>query len=399
MRISKKHDGGFTLIEMIFVLIIASFMTVAVISAYLNTQESLRSINTKEKMEIIMDAMAAFAARNYRIPCPADPTGAGPEPAGAERGSGANGANIPAGCNGTDAEGIVPYRTIGLSEADVRDGWDRLITYEVSPAFTRDPEDPDTSVHYACRTREWIEGVNYREEGAGFDLLNPNDDTTNVSWFENKVTVSPTEERLYGRNVNPQKARFCCTGEDRGEDIRICLNDACTNIIPQFGRTSIFTISNLLRTRFREAYQEADILADHFKNHDEDGELPDLVTFLDELTMRVPLDIATPAAAEPYYSIEAQYVPEFRNTTGVAYVLISHGNNGVGAFTGDASASARFDGPAGTREQDNGNVANKNVYALEKDDTAGNNFYDDIVRWQTQDQVLARLKRDSCAVP
>ena len=38
-------------------------------------------------------------------------------------------------CGIYQSDGIVPFRTLNLSEHDARDGWDRFMTYKISPVL------------------------------------------------------------------------------------------------------------------------------------------------------------------------------------------------------------------------------------------------------------------------
>lgn len=322
-----KKDAGFTIPELVIVLLIMGFVAVSALSVFLKTRDSIRIRTTEKRMEVVQDALAAFASRNYRIPCPANPAATGPEPFGTERGSGANGAAIPAACAGINREGIVPFSTLGLTAEEVRDGWDRYITYQVSEAYTADPEDfvnlvlnavpsgnPPVPVHARCRNTDWIEA---------------------------------------GRNIAPQKAVFCCTGANLGTDTQICLdnNIACNN--PAWP---------LPRDPNGANYADAN-------------------TF--DVTMPIPLTRA-------YLN---------NNYVAIAYALISHGENGAGAFMVDGTANRFFPGQGGTLEQQNYNNTQQNVWALERAEGTAATYFDDIVRWETQAQMLGRLRRESCLSP
>ena len=76
-----------------------------------------------------------------------------------------------------------------------------------------------------------------------------------------------------------------------------------------------------------------------------------------------------------------------------AYVLISHGKNGFGAFIFN-SASPRA-ASAGVDEQENAN--NDRLY-IDRPLNAQLPF-DDIVFWRTQEQVMAETNNDTCARP
>ncbi len=180
---NKDKNAGFTLIELGVVLIIVGIVIGFLMHLILPNLERMRVVSTQEKLEKVVDRLAAFALKNNRLPCPARPDGSGTEPFGYEFGSGANGANPNTTCFGSDVEGIIPFMTLGITQEDVTDGWDRLITYRISPVFSLNTDtvggglDPAeyNNVHLACR---------------------------NIHWYAQTASASV--------NLNPAKARFCC---------------------------------------------------------------------------------------------------------------------------------------------------------------------------------------------
>ena len=83
------------------------------------------------------------------------------------------------------------------------------------------------------------------------------------------------------------------------------------------------------------------------------------------------------------------------------YAVISHGKTGFGAFLdGGGRTVAQGASEAVNATLNNGSVVNDQViYDLRHDSSNDNTFYDDIVHWQTQSNLMARLRRDSCALP
>ena len=91
----------------------------------LNAQIKRSSLlKTKENQEYTLHALAAFVEKNRRFPCPADPQIMG-------QGYGISRLT----CTGQTAEGIIPFRTLGISERYARDGFKRLMTYAVDPGL------------------------------------------------------------------------------------------------------------------------------------------------------------------------------------------------------------------------------------------------------------------------
>lgn len=187
----KAGERGIALVWVAAVLVAVGLFSAGVLSLLRPIDYEKQEKTTEQNMRQILYALSAYAQKNSRLPCPADPDRtSGPEPFGAERGSGASG-NSYGDCTGADVLGIVPFRTLGLSERDIRDGWRNFITYRMSAAFeTFDPTEPPghyPQVHEICREKDvWV-----------FPAGNPPDKA----------------------NVNPQKAIFCCGGAEAGFDV------------------------------------------------------------------------------------------------------------------------------------------------------------------------------------
>ena len=125
-----SRAAGFTLVEIVVVLLIvsvligmAAVMTRGVVAA------QKRSL-TAARLSTVDAALTQFVAQQRRLPCPANGTlAASANNAGVE--------DVTAGtCTGNQANGVVPWRTLGLSETDATDGWERRLTYRVDPLLT-----------------------------------------------------------------------------------------------------------------------------------------------------------------------------------------------------------------------------------------------------------------------
>lgn len=134
----QSSQDGFTLIETaISVLIIAIILTMGMISLPIYLNKLDRSDNY-ERMDKVARAISIFSQRHNRVPCPADPRNAGPEPYGTERGAGATGlANIDTGVcfqygQPDRRTGILPFITLGLEEDEAKDTYGNFFTYKVS---------------------------------------------------------------------------------------------------------------------------------------------------------------------------------------------------------------------------------------------------------------------------
>jgi hypothetical protein len=77
-----------------------------------------------------------------------------------------------------------------------------------------------------------------------------------------------------------------------------------------------------------------------------------------------------------------------------AIVLVSHGHNGVGAFV----PAGRIAGNVGNNEAANRD-GDRTYVAADYNKSPGANYFDDIVMWRTQDQLMSAFGRDNCSRP
>lgn len=127
---SPVRDAGFTLIEMAIVLVIIGFAAAMLLTAGSAMLDVQKRKAVRTQLDTIDNAMARFVAVNKRLPCPAD----GISPTGS---SGAGMEAVLAGvCSPANQQrGVVPWVSLGLSEADILDPWNGRIMYRVDPAL------------------------------------------------------------------------------------------------------------------------------------------------------------------------------------------------------------------------------------------------------------------------
>lgn len=120
--------GGFTLIELAIVLTILGLLLGGGSMLLKPMMDNNKRNETKARLKVIEDALAVYAANNQDLPCPSNPAlGAGAAANGLEATPGS------AACTGTTvSSGGVPWRSLGLSESDVLDGWGRRISYAIT---------------------------------------------------------------------------------------------------------------------------------------------------------------------------------------------------------------------------------------------------------------------------
>lgn len=139
-RFRTRRDQGFTLVEIAVVLIIAAIMIAMAAILFRGINAGQKRALTASRLAGIDAALVQFVALQKRLPCPADGMLANTAAnAGAEMARDATGciAQVPSGLP-AQQNGVVPWRALGISEADASDGWDRRLTYRVSPLLAAD---------------------------------------------------------------------------------------------------------------------------------------------------------------------------------------------------------------------------------------------------------------------
>jgi prepilin-type N-terminal cleavage/methylation domain-containing protein len=135
----RKHEHGFTLIELAVVLLIVGLISGGLLSAWATQIVQQRINTTKANAETIKTALVNFVSRNNRLPCPAID---GLLPSAAAYGQEAT---TPGTCTGSAgigvapndaARGIVPWIAVGLSGESASDAYNNRFTYQITKAAT-----------------------------------------------------------------------------------------------------------------------------------------------------------------------------------------------------------------------------------------------------------------------
>ncbi|HSN22498.1 MAG TPA: prepilin-type N-terminal cleavage/methylation domain-containing protein, partial [Usitatibacter sp.] len=125
---------GFTLIEIVVVLFILGVVVAmaAALTTALTASQKLSTTTTR--LAAIDNAIVQFVMQTKRLPCPADGTLVSTDAnAGLETPR-----STSTGCTTNQAGGVVPWRTLGLTETDATDGWNHRLTYRIQPGLAAD---------------------------------------------------------------------------------------------------------------------------------------------------------------------------------------------------------------------------------------------------------------------
>jgi len=134
---ANRRQRAFSLVEMAVVLAIIGLLFFAFVGPTAVALQQRRAGETATKLTTVDTALALFVAQNYRLPCPAngtlDATNSAVTTAGFEQIN----VGITACTLTNQTSGIVPWKTIGLTLADVTDGWGNVMTYRVDESLIR----------------------------------------------------------------------------------------------------------------------------------------------------------------------------------------------------------------------------------------------------------------------
>jgi type II secretory pathway pseudopilin PulG len=168
---------GLSMLELSIVLALIAVISAMGMAAVPAMLESARRTATNNKLDALEDTLMAYRVANNRLPCPADASlpatdaNYGFEAANPGRCTGGSPA-----ANRTDAtnnvvEGAVPFRTLGIPEEFLVDGWGRRFAYAVNSNAT----DTDVMRHMAltdsCRISVRDAAGSDRTTGALYALV------------------------------------------------------------------------------------------------------------------------------------------------------------------------------------------------------------------------------------
>lgn len=319
MRSSLKSSAGFTLIELGMVMVVISFILGPIFS-YLTISRDKESYQTTiEKQRKITVALSNFAQQYGYLPCPSRTLAGGGTTDSPSIGTQARRCDTTA--TFSQRHGIVPFRTLGLNQDDVIDGYGNPFTYVVALSANRIPVNNPT---FASDTPLQVFPACYGSS------------TDTVPRYNKWGTASR------------HKKYFCCREEVQPLYVRRQGGPLAPNV----------DVTETQGTTYAWGF------------------------------FGPPYDLGA-APNENNVMSNLQYF---------AYVLVSHGKNGEGSYTIGRNGQKPWR-IAGSYEQDNGDSSNLVYHQRPANTNSDADYYDDIVVWRTQQQVIAETGSNSCASP
>ncbi|MBI1326634.1 MAG: prepilin-type N-terminal cleavage/methylation domain-containing protein [Alphaproteobacteria bacterium] len=393
----NKKEQGFTLMELAVGLLVASLIMAAGLAVYNAGKQQDAIMLTQQRMDRLTQVLAQYANANGRLPCPADPS-VDTVLFGWERGvnqarlsdthtprpaAGSTCALWDNDLSVTENVGIVPYLSLGLKDEDARDGWGRYFTYAVPPVLAQINDDTneatDTAalredegkVYLRCMTPEWVQ-LDETEAAAS-----------------NNAYDDPAD---FYNNINSIKAKFCCL--KGGYDSPYSDTD---DIVMHFTQTpGGYDESTLIdalhpRNADNEFYNSLrDGTENYFFSIAQDPADMDPVVEVPMTAPQGPIAGYAAAAARPYENLH-----RLQRMAVVAYVIVSHGKNGYGAYLANNAFDIYLPSARSVAEEEN---SDGDKFFVEGPAGGPAGRFDDIVIWRTQISLMADAGA-SCALP
>lgn len=339
MRSSFKSSAGFTLIELGMVLVILSLVIGPVFSYQTYKRDKDSYLITVQKQRKIATALSYFAQKHNYLPCPSR-TVAG---MGATDSRAIGLAAV--SCNSTTYPaqriGIVPFRTLGLTQDDIMDGYGNPFTYAVA------------------RSAHWMPG-NPEFTGATPRIFAP--------CYGTASSVAPKYQKWGTSSRN--KAFFCC-------NISNSVNHEMT----------IATPLNPLNPQMPPGI---------FYSFNTTSNADNIYDYMSEAFETVPAWNVSSSLLDREPTTEALLA---LRTQIAAYILISHGKNG---YRSQLLGTTNLRQMAMSGTTNRGEVRNSDSHVwvdYPVSTKAGSGYFDDIVLWRTREQVMSETGTNSCMVP
>lgn len=133
----QKKQNGFTLVELGMVLVVIGLITGAIFNYMSHSTKKENDFLTINKQQKIALALSNFAQSHGYLPCPSRTTSGSGTTDSPSIGEAAR------RCDSTTAHaqryGIVPFKTLGLSQSDIIDGYGNPFSYAVSRSANHIP--------------------------------------------------------------------------------------------------------------------------------------------------------------------------------------------------------------------------------------------------------------------
>lgn len=143
---NSRRAAGFTLIEVVVVLMIFSLVIAMAAAITRSISAAQKRSLTITRLALVDAALVQFVSQTKRLPCPADGTLLSTaNTAGLEVRNTNGGCSVNVATPVTLQNGVVPWRTLGLTESDATDGWERRLTYRLQPELAANGSPMDMS--------------------------------------------------------------------------------------------------------------------------------------------------------------------------------------------------------------------------------------------------------------
>ncbi|GEM_PF-3094149 len=342
----RQNQSGFSLVEVTIAIAIIGVLMAGTLMILNSMREARLTLDTKRKMEVISDALSVYAQTHNRLPCPAHPVHQDVS-------------------DGTTTQAMITgdeRKITGVNAADINRAGNCFDNNVTSHGF-----------------------VPYR--ALGLDEYYARDGWGNHFTF----VISPVFARYNFLNAADTTANRSA--------IHYASNSPETSLIPKI--RFCHTMPNVPQATGAGAPHDTSTDARDFLYRD------DTITAVERFPFSrnsAPHTVLAANLPDRLFAFD-HAAGDNEHTRGIAFALISHGQNGQGAYRVNETVNKSAFSSARLAEQRNAqlgvNDTNPNqVFALETAyQGALDTQFDDIVVTMTQDQVYARKGAQSCVIP